>query len=136
MKWLAAAAMLVACDRQPAVTSCDDDLRGTWVTDTGARWSVLDYGKNLEAYPAFDDAVPGGAPRVITIERGQKLAGEVRRRFMRRGDACDASAPIRVAKCKDNALQVVIADPQPPLAFAPCAWSQLAASRLERWHRE
>src|SRR5262245_50963300 len=133
--WLAAAAMLVACDRRPAVTSCDDDLRGTWVSDTGARWSVLDYGGKLEAFPAIDDAVPSGqeggaqrsmtqgpegAPRRIDLERGKKLAGEVKRRFMRRADACEARAPIRIAKCKDTILQVIVADPQPPLSFTPC----------------
>ncbi len=136
MKWLAAAAMLVACDRRPAVTSCDDDLRGTWVNDTGARWSVLDYGAKLEAFPAFADAVADGAPRRIDVERGSKLAGEVRRRFMRRADACEARAPIRIAKCKDNSLQVIVADPQPPLSFAPCTWGQPAASRVEHWRRE
>src|SRR5262245_11943885 len=99
-RWLATAVMLVACDRRPAVTSCDDDLHGTWLSDTGARWSVLDYGKKLEAYPAFDDAVADGAPRVIDLERGAKLAGEVKRRYMGRADTCDARAPIRIAKCK------------------------------------
>lgn len=135
MKWLAAAVMLVACDRRPAVTSCDDDLHGTWISDTGARWSVLDDGTRLDAFPAFDDAVTDGAPRVIGLARGD-LRGEVKRRFMRRGDACEAHAPIRIAKCSANTLQVVVADPQPPLAFAPCTWPRPAASRLEHWRRE
>lgn len=149
MKWLAAAAMLVACDRRPAVTSCDEDLHGSWVSDTGARWSLLDYGSKLEAYPAFDDAVVDGAPRAIDLERADKLApagrsesgqlqlrGEVTRRYTRGADTCEARAPVRIATCNANTLQIVVADPPPPLAFAPCSWPRPAASRVEHWRRD
>jgi hypothetical protein len=135
MKWLALL-VVVACDRRPAVTSCDDDLHGVWIADGGAKWSLLDHGKTLEAFPLFDDAVPGGAPRVIDVERKDKLAGEVKRRFMRAGDECLAKAPLRIAKCKDNTLQIVLADPQPPLTFSPCSWGMPAESRVEHWRRD
>ena len=140
MKWaLAAMAVVVAlaaCDRRPTVTSCDDDLHGVWITDTGAKWSLLDTGNTLEAFPTFDDAVPTGAPRVIDIKRADKLSGTVTRRFMQGATECAAKAPIRIAKCKDNTLQIVVADPQPPLQFSPCSWGKPAESRLEHWHRD
>jgi hypothetical protein len=132
----AVAVLLVACDRRPPVTSCDDDLRGVWVTDGGARWSLLDHGATVEAFPVFDDAVPGGAPRVIDLERKDKLAGFVKRRYMQGPAECVAQAPIRIAKCKESTLQVVVADPQPPLSFTPCTWGTPAESRLEHWRRE
>lgn len=135
MKWAIAAVALIACDRRAPVASCDDDLHGVWITDTGAMWSVLDYGRKLEAFPLFDDAVGSGAPRVIDLDRRTKLAGEVTRRFAQRADVCEAKAPIRIAKCKDNTLQVVLADPQPPLTFSPCAWGKPADSRVEHWRR-
>jgi hypothetical protein len=135
MKWLAVVAVVVGCDRRPAVTSCDDNLRGMWRTDTGA-WAIIDYGATLEAYPQFDDGVAGGAPRVIDLARTNKLAGEVKRRFTSGAHHCVATAPIRVAKCKDNTLQVVLADPQPPVRFESCAWGKPAESRVEHWHRE
>jgi hypothetical protein len=133
MRALLVAAALLGCDRRAAVSSCDDDLHGVWIADGGARWSLIDHGKTLEAYPLFDDGLP---PRLIDLERRDKLAGEVKRRYMQRGDECISKAPIRIAKCKDNTLQVVVADPQPPIGFAPCAWGQPAASRVEQWRRE
>ncbi|NVB84106.1 MAG: hypothetical protein HOV81_37370 [Kofleriaceae bacterium] len=133
---LAVVALLAACARRAPVTSCDDDLHGVWVTDSGARWMMLDNSATLEAYPLFDDSAPEAAPRVIDLRRGEKLQGEVRRRFMAGSALCEATAPIRIAKCKADGLQVVVADPQPPLEMAPCKWPRPAASRLERWHRE
>lgn len=133
---LVTAVMASACDRRPPVTSCDDDLHGVWVSDTGARWALLDRGATLEAYALFDDAVEDAAPRVIDLTRTQKLAGEVSRRYAHGGDACVAKAPIRIAKCKASGLQVVVADPQPPLSYAPCAWGRPAPSRLEHWRRQ
>lgn len=133
---MAVVAALAACDRQSPVTSCDDDLHGVWITDTGAKWSLLDNGRTLEAYPLFDDAVPGGAPRVIDVRRADKLSGTVTRRFMQGADECAAKAPMRVAKCKASTLQIVVADPQPPLSFSPCSWGKPADSRVEHWRRQ
>ncbi len=132
-----AMAVSLGCDRRTEITSCDDDLHGVWVTDSGARWSLLDRGKTLEAFPLFDDTAAGsGAPRVIDLERKDKLAGEVKRRFMQGATECIATAPIRIAKCKANTLQVVVADPQPPLSLSPCTWGRPADSRVEHWRRE
>lgn len=136
MRWALAALAVVACDRRTPVASCDDVLHGVWVTDTGARWSVLDHGQTLEAFPLFDDAIADGAPRVIDLKRTDKLAGQVARRFARGADLCTATVPIRVTTCKANTLQVVLADPQPPLAFSPCRWGKPAESRVEHWRRE
>lgn len=130
------ATAVLGCDRRAAITSCDDDLHGVWVTDTGARWSLLDRGKTLEAFPLFDDGAGSGAPRVIDLERKDKLAGEVKRRYMQGATACIATAPIRIAKCKADTLQVVVADPQPPLSLTPCTWGRPADSRVEHWRRE
>jgi hypothetical protein len=128
---LALAALLVACNR-PLVTSCDDSLYGVWVTPDHAKWMMLDNGATLEAYPMFDDGIP---PRLIDLARGDKLAGEIKRRYMRGADTCEARAPIRIAKCKDDALEVVLADVQQPLDFAPCSWPRPSPSRAEWWHR-
>jgi len=130
------AVLLCSCDRRAAVTSCDDDIHGVWVTESGAKWSLLDHGPTLEAFPLFDDAVAEGAPRVIDLQRTDKLAGDVKRRFMRGPAECVAAAPMRIAKCKDDTLQIVVADPQPPLSFAPCSWGKPAESRVEHWRRE
>jgi hypothetical protein len=97
---------------------------------------MLDNGATLEAYPMFDDGVPEGAPRVIDVSRADKLAGSIKRRYMRGPDACEAQAPIRFAKCKDNALQVVLTDVIAPLEYVPCAWSRPAPSRVEWWKRD
>lgn len=134
---LAVIILLTACARRAPVTSCDDDLRGVWVTDAGARWMMLDNSATLEAYPLFDDSLGNGAPRVIDLRRGEKLQGEVKRRFMAGSAVCEATAPIRIAKCKASGLQVVVADPQAPLEMAPaCKWPRPASSRLEHWHHE
>ena len=137
MKLALALLVVVACDRRSAVTSCDDSLHGVWINEAGAKWSLLDRGKTLEAYPLFDDAVPEGVPRVIALERRRNdITGQVKRRYMRGGDSCEAHAPIRVTKCEANMLQIVVADPQPPAQFAACQWPLAAPSRVERWRRD
>jgi hypothetical protein len=76
-------------------------------------------------------------PRVTDPRRPDSgPVGEVKRRFTQGAHHCVATAPIRVAKCKDNELQVIAADPQPPLRFDPCAWGKPAQSRVEHWRRE
>jgi len=135
MRLALAAMLLVACDRTPHVTSCDDSLAGVWVTPSGARWMMLDYGATLEAYPIFDDSVGGGAPRVIDLARGAKISGEIKRRYMRGAEECEGRAPIRIAKCKDDKLQVVLGDVLPPAEFTPCTWGQPSATRAEWWKR-
>ena len=137
MRLLLALLAVAACDRRAEVTSCDDDLHGVWKSEEhDTRWMILDNGSTLEAYPLFDDHVEFGAPRVIDLRRGEHFSGEVKRRFIRGGDECVASSPIRVAKCKANALHLVIADPSSPLSFGPCSWPRPNESEFDRWHRE
>jgi hypothetical protein len=107
------------------------------VSAPGPRWSVLDNRRSVEVYPLFADGGSGEtAPRAIDLRRtGDALVGEVTRRFMQGALRCDAKASARVTSCANNTLEIVLADPQPPLTFDPCAWGQSAPSRRERWHR-
>jgi hypothetical protein len=132
---LVAIAVVAACDRRTAVRTCDDSLQGVWVTPNATRWMLLDHGATLEGYPLFDDSVPEGAPRVIDLARGERLDGEVKRRFMRRAATCDARAPIRVTACKNDTLELVLADPARPLTYPPCSFGPPSPSRAETWRR-
>src|SRR5690606_29654104 len=103
----------------PRIASCDDALHGVYVTPAGERWMVLDNGPTLEVYPLFDDSVPDGAPRLIDLRRDAGLAGHVKRRYMRRAEACEARAPVRITACTRDALEIELADVAPPLSFTP-----------------
>lgn len=127
---------VAACDRRAPISSCEDDLHGVWITPDDHRWMLLDNGATLEGYPLFDDSVPDGAPRVIDLHRGERFTGEVKRRFMKGATQCDAHAPIRIAKCKEDRLQLVISDVPTPLSMTPCQWPQPAEARFEHWRRE
>ena len=134
---------LAACGQRAEHASCDDDLRGVYVAD-GERWMVLDNGATLEAYPLFPDGgAPGElvvAPRVIDLERrpgaSSAPAGTLRRRYMRRAERCDAQVAVHITSCAGDALELVLADPAPPLGFSPCTWPGPAPSRVVRWRRE
>jgi hypothetical protein len=139
---------LAACSHRAEIASCDDDLRGVYVAD-GERWMVLDNGATLEAYPLFPDGgAPGElvvAPRVIDLARpadpspraaNAGLVGTLHRRYMRRAERCDAQLPVHVTRCAGDALELVLADPAPPLGFAPCTWPGPGPSRIVRWRRE
>jgi len=134
----ALALALCACSRAP-ITSCADDLHGTY--DRG-RWMIIETARaTFEAYPLFDDSLPGPGevgPRVIDLaldERGG-LAGTVHRRFMRGKVACDSTLPVHVTACTNDALEVIAADPPPPLAFEPCSWGRPPDTHVERWRRD
>jgi len=135
-----AVALLCACDRDHPVNSCDDDLGGVWRTEAGERWMILDGGQPLEVYPLFADVPPSSlevAPRVIDLSRQDgKLAGVVRRRYLRGSDACDATAPVHVTSCASGTIELVLADPVAPVGFTPCAWASQSSSRRERWRAE
>lgn len=136
-----AAVVLFGCSRTQPITSCTDDLHGVYASGD-QRWDILDERRSLEAYPLFDDAAdpPAGveiAPRVIDLRRTETaLVGEVTRRYMQGALRCDAKATARVTACKGDTLEIVLADPQPPIEFSPCRWGQAASSRREIWRRE
>src|SRR5688572_22674033 len=116
-------ALIASCDRKDPIARCTDDLAGVYEVETTAteqtptRWNVLDNRRGLEAYPMFDDAlvIPGieTAPRAIDLRRISEVAlgGEVTRRFMQGPLRCDAKASAHVTSCKDNTLEIVLADP-------------------------
>jgi hypothetical protein len=131
--------LLCACRSEP-ITSCTDDLAGTYRAESGS-WNILDNRHNLEAYPMFDDTkqtIAGLeiAPRVIDLTRGDSLAGQVTRRYMKGSLRCDAKAPAHVTSCKDNTLEIVLGDPVPPISFSPCTFGQTAGTHRERWVHE
>jgi hypothetical protein len=144
---IAAAALATAggaCDGRPPLASCDDNLRGVYA-EGGRRWMILDSGAELEAYPLFPDVAPAPglevAPRVIGLSRAPGgIRGNVRRRYMRGAQVCTGRAPAHVTACAGEAIQIVLADPAPPLQWpaAPeqaCTWSS-PATHVERWIRE
>jgi hypothetical protein len=55
---------------------------------------------------------------------------------MRGAERCDAHVPVYITRCAGDTLELVLADPSPPLAYAPCTWSRPGPSRLVRWRRE
>jgi len=132
-----------ACSRRAPLASCDDDLRGVY-RDGDQRWMILDGDATLEAYPLFPDADGPAdvvtAPRKLELRRatdgGAAPAGTLHRRYMRGSASCDARIDVHVTRCAGDALDLVIADPSPPLAFSPCAWPRPAPSRLVHWQRE
>lgn len=136
---------LAACHRRAPLASCNDNLRGVYTAgpDGAERWMILDSGEALEAYPLFPDVVGPRdleiGPRRIDLTRSpasSALAGTVHRRYMRRADLCDAQDPVRVTRCAGDTLELVLADPAPPLGFSPCQWPGPGPSRLLRWQRE
>lgn len=142
---LAALIVLAACGRGAPIESCDDDLRGVYAAGD-RHWMVIDRRATLEAYPLFPDAdgLPEApelvvAPRVIDLSRGgadgAPLTGVLRRRYMRRAERCDAQLPVQVTRCAGDTLEIVLADPPPPIGFTPCAWPSPGPSRVERWRR-
>ena len=155
---LAATLVLASCDRRAPIQTCGDDLRGVYAAEGGARWMLIEDARGgYEAYPLFADvpSVPGleVAPRVLDLARAEGgteggtdggteggaavgLDGHVRRRYLRGAERCDAKLPVHVTACRDDTLELVLADPSPPTAFAPCAWPRPAPSRVERWRHE
>ena len=131
-------ACVVACSSRPSIESCAQDLSGEYEIGS-ERWMILDRGPTLEAYPVFPD-VPASdlevAPRMIELAREDSgMRGTVKRRYMKLAAICIAKAPITIASCAADTLEIVRGDPTPPLGFAPCQWSRPEPSRHERWLR-
>jgi hypothetical protein len=139
IRLVAAIAVFTGCDRRAPIDSCAADLTGEYDSAAG-RWSITDRGHRLEVFPLFPD-VPASelevAPRVIELARTKDgtIRGEVRRRYMQAATSCVAKLPVRIARCADNALEVVHGDTAPPLGFAPCQWGRSEPARVERWTR-
>lgn len=143
---IAIAVSAAACSRREPITSCEQSLEGAWQSDhgTGERWMILESKGALEAYPLFPDGrLPGvsadleTAPRVIDLSRAPGgVAGDVKRRFMRRGVACVSTASVHVIACANDVLELVLADPPVPAGFDPCSFPRPDSSRRERWRRE
>ena len=131
--------VLAACGK-PAITSCDDPIGGIYAKGI-ERWSVTDRGTTLEAFPLFPDLPRAGdyevAPRVIDFDRTTAgIAGLVKRRYMRGAKGCVGEVPARITSCTSEAIEIVLADPVPPLAVEPCRFPRPDSSRRERWTRE
>jgi hypothetical protein len=78
---------------------------------------------------------PGsGASRLPA--RQAPVAGTLRRRYMRGAARCDAHVPVHITRCAGDTLELVLAEPSPPLEFSPCTWSRPDPSHLVRWRRE
>jgi hypothetical protein len=121
VKLVIAVAVIAGCDRRAPIATCKQNLSGTYLAD-GKRWMLEDHGDTLEAWPLFPDIPANGeleiAPRVIDFVRNDEgVSGNVRRRYMRGREQCNAKIPARITVCADDALDVVLADPVPPLQF-------------------
>jgi len=133
--------LVLGCSHRTAIDSCGDDLHGVWRDGSGSQWIVLDLGKTLEAYPLFADggATPHdivAAPRVIDLTRaGGQLTGMVHRRYARGGALCDTHALVYATACREDALELVGADPPAPTSFDPCTVAPPAPSP-DHWHRD
>jgi hypothetical protein len=136
-----AALLLAACSHRASIESCGDDVGGVWKSESGERWMILDNGATLEAYTLFDDTHVQTAlevgPRVIDLTRATgSLSGQVKRRHGKAGAVCIATAPAHVTSCAGDTLELVLADPTPPIAYVPCGWGRPEPSRRERWKRD
>jgi hypothetical protein len=134
----AALVLLASCGGPEPLASCTDDLGGAWRSESGERWMILDSRRTLEAFPLFDDTkLPGvtheiGA-RAIDLARQR---GQVSRRFTSAGTSCVEKAPAHLVSCAGDKLELVLADPSPPISYATCASGSPPPSHRERWTRD
>ncbi|HEX2689745.1 MAG TPA: hypothetical protein VHN14_24170 [Kofleriaceae bacterium] len=92
-------------------------------------------GQALEPFASSTaDPPPGPDPKLSA--KLTTLAGTLRRRYMQRQARCEAHVPVHITRCAGDTLELVLADPSPPLAYVPCTWSRTEPSRLVRWRRE
>ena len=115
---------------------------------------VIDFQRAPMSVPAPPAGLPGSPAPPGSLESGSPgspgsndveaqhptaratLTGTLRRRYMRRAERCDAHVPVHITRCAGDTLELVLADPSPPLVYAPCTWSRPGPSRVVRLHRE
>jgi hypothetical protein len=121
-----AVALMAGCDHgAPRLDDCGGDLRGVWrAAETGVRWQAH-LGRNAwELYPLDDERVAGGAPAVIDLPRvpvgAAEIVGTMTRRFEQGATLCPVSVPARLHSCRGDRVQLDVAPPSPPTAYAPC----------------
>jgi len=157
---------IVACSRREPIASCDDDLHGVYVAgderwmmieqgDTLEAYPLFPDGMapdpagtprggpaELIVAPRMFDfrTEPAGSSRGASASRPPArqapVAGTLRRRYMRGAARCDAHVPVHITRCAGDTLELVLAEPSPPIEFSPCTWSRPGPSHLVRWRRE
>jgi len=68
--------------------------------------------------------------------RKPPVAGTLRRRYMRGAARCEAHVAVHITRCAGDTLELVLAEPSPPIEFSPCTWPRPGPSYLVRWRRE
>jgi hypothetical protein len=103
---------------------------------------------DFERGPGADPIDPTGAFAPLGETRRQRrqgpqphdfaslIEGTLRRRYMRGRELCEARAPVHVTRCANDTLELVLVDPAPPIAFAPCTWPGPGPSHVVHWQRE
>ncbi len=79
---------------------------------------------------------PSGSSAAGPPTRKAPVAGALRRRYMRGAARCEAHVPVHITRCAGDTLELVLADPSPPIEFSPCTWPRSGPSYLVRWRRE
>lgn len=113
-----------------------DAVAASPATDTVAASRATDA---APASHATDAAPASRMPDAVAAGRAINpgtLSGILHRRYMRGAASCDARIAVHVTRCAGDTLDLVVADPSPPIGFAPCAWPGPAPSRLVHWQRE
>lgn len=139
---VALAAILAGGCARDSIESCAQNLSGEYTGERGV-WVITETQDRLEIYPVFPDrGIPADgtleiAPRVITLDRTADgtLRGEAKRRYMKASASCLAKVAVRITRCANDTLDVVMADTAPPLSFAPCQWGRVEPARVELWKR-
>ena len=96
---------------------------------------VIDWKRGAAPPGSTASDLQHGAARPVAAGTAA-IAGTLRRRYMRRAERCEAHVPVHVTSCAGDTLELVLADPSPPIAYAPCTWPHPGPSRLVRWRRE
>jgi len=104
-------------------------------TDVVVAPRVIDWKRGAAAPGSTASDPQHGAARPVAAGTAA-IAGTLRRRYMRRAERCEAHVPVHVTSCAGDTLELVLADPSPPIEYTPCTWSHPGPSRVVRWRRE